>query len=44
MTLFRPAVIDAKRRRVFASVTLHQPAPLVAFTAVAVAGIGIAVG
>jgi multidrug efflux pump subunit AcrA (membrane-fusion protein) len=42
MTLFRPEVINAQRRRVYGSVTLHQPAPLVAFTAVAV--IGMAVG
>jgi multidrug efflux pump subunit AcrA (membrane-fusion protein) len=42
MTLFRPEVITAQRRRVFGSVTLHQPARLIAFTAVAV--IGMAVG
>jgi membrane fusion protein len=42
MTLFRPTVINAQRRRVFGSVTLHQPARLIAFTAVAV--IGMAVG
>ena len=41
MTLFRHAVIDAQRRRVFGSVTLHQPARLVAFTAVAVVGVTI---
>jgi membrane fusion protein len=40
MTLFRPEVINAQRRRVFGSVTLHQPARLIAFTAV----IGVAVG
>jgi multidrug efflux pump subunit AcrA (membrane-fusion protein) len=42
MTLFRPAVIDAQRRRVFGSVTLHQPARLIAFTAVAVVGVAVA--
>lgn len=41
MTLFRPEVINAQRRRVFGSVTLHQPAPLAAFTAVAVIGMAI---
>jgi membrane fusion protein len=41
MTLFRPAVIEAQRRRVYGSVTLHQPAPLAAFTAVAVIGMAI---
>jgi membrane fusion protein len=41
MTLFRPQVIDAQRRRVFGSVTLHQPARLIAFTAVAVLGMAI---
>jgi membrane fusion protein len=41
MTLFRPAVIDAQRRRVFGSVTLHQPARLIAFTGVAVVGMAI---
>jgi hypothetical protein len=30
MTLFRPEVITAHRRRVFGSVTLHQPARLIA--------------
>jgi len=30
--LFRPEVIDAQRRRVFGSVTIHQPASLFAFT------------
>ena len=32
MTLFRPEVINAQRRRVFGSVTLHQPVALIAFT------------
>jgi membrane fusion protein len=41
MTLFRPEVINAQRRRVFGSVTLHQPARLVAFTAVAVVGVAL---
>jgi multidrug efflux pump subunit AcrA (membrane-fusion protein) len=41
VTVFRPAVIDAQRRRVFGSVTLHQPARLVAFTAVAVVGMAV---
>jgi multidrug efflux pump subunit AcrA (membrane-fusion protein) len=41
MTLFRPEVITAQRRRVFGSVTLHQPARLIAFTAVAVIGVAI---
>jgi hypothetical protein len=36
MTLFRPAVIEAQRRRVYGSVTLHQPTRLAAFSAVAV--------
>jgi membrane fusion protein len=39
--LFRPEVINAQRRRVFGSVTLHQPARLVALTAVAVIGMAI---
>jgi len=41
MTLFHPAVIEAQRRRVYGSVTLHQPARLAAFTAVAVISVGI---
>jgi membrane fusion protein len=41
MTLFRPEVINAQRRCVFGSVTLHQPARLVAFTAVSVIGMAI---
>ncbi len=41
MTLFRPAVIEAQRRRVYGSVTLHQPARLAAFTAVAVISVAI---
>ena len=41
MTLFRPAVIEAQRRRVFGSVTLHQPARLAAFTSVAVISVAI---
>ena len=36
MTLFRPAVIDAQRRRVYGDVTLHQPARLAAFALVAI--------
>jgi hypothetical protein len=36
VTLFRPAVIEAQRRRVYGSVTVHQPTRLAAFTAVAV--------
>ena len=41
MTLFRPAVIEAQRRRVFGDVTLHQPARLAAFTIVAVVSVSI---
>jgi membrane fusion protein len=41
MTLFRPAVIEAQRRRVFGCVTLHQPARLAAFTAVATISVAI---
>jgi multidrug efflux pump subunit AcrA (membrane-fusion protein) len=41
MTLFRPEVIDAQRRRVFGAVTLHQPTRLIAFTAVAVIGVAL---
>lgn len=33
--LFRPAVIDAQRRRLFGSVSLWQPVPLIGFTALA---------
>lgn len=41
--LFRPAVIEAQRRRLFGSVTLWQPVPLIAFTALAVAATGLMV-
>jgi membrane fusion protein len=41
MTLFRPAVIEAQRRRVFGDVTLHQPARLAAFTIVGVISVSI---
>jgi membrane fusion protein len=41
MTLFRPAVIEAQRRRVYGDVTLHQPARLAAFTIVAVISVSI---
>ncbi|HCP64890.1 MAG TPA: protein secretion protein, partial [Hyphomonadaceae bacterium] len=41
MTLFRSAVIEAQRRRVYGSVTLHQPARLAAFSAVAVISVAI---
>jgi multidrug efflux pump subunit AcrA (membrane-fusion protein) len=42
MTLFRPAVIEAQRRRVYGEVTLHQPARLAAFALVAVVGVATA--
>jgi multidrug efflux pump subunit AcrA (membrane-fusion protein) len=41
MTLFRPAVIEAQRRRVYGDVTLHQPARLAAFALVAVISVSI---
>ena len=41
MTLFRPAVIEAQRRRVFGDVTLHQPARLAAVTIVAVSSVSL---
>lgn len=41
--LFRQSVIDAQRRRLFGSVTLWQPVPLIAFTSVAVVATGLMV-
>lgn len=41
MTLFRPAVIESQRRRVYGSVTLHQPARLAAFTILAVVSVAL---
>jgi membrane fusion protein len=41
LTLFRPAVVTAQRRRVYGDVTLHQPARLAAFTVVAVSSVSI---
>ena len=43
MTLFRPEVINAQRRRVYGSVTLHQPVRLIAFTITAFISVALLV-
>ncbi len=41
--LFRPVVIEARRRKLYGSVSLWQPVPMLFYSAAAIFGIGLAV-